>query len=232
MKKRIFWGIFCILATILLIASGLGAFVTLSFWSLLGAVVLAAILIQSALHRVYAGIFIPVAIIYLIFQSPLGWPYIAPWILIIAAVVLSIGFHVMLPLKSKKMEFSHGGVHPESEISDNRDDSHPIMNVKFGNITRYLHTDNFTVGQFTCSFGGIEVYFDEAKLNADGGEAILSCSFGSIKLFVPKDWVVIDHTQNSMGGIEFRGRQVETENPPKLTLTGHSNFGGIEVVYV
>jgi tellurite resistance protein TehA-like permease len=60
MKKRnIFWGIFFVVATVLLIASQLGSFMEIGFWSLLGTILLIAIIIQSCIYRVFFGILMP-----------------------------------------------------------------------------------------------------------------------------------------------------------------------------
>ena len=67
MKNRNwFWGIFFILATIVLIASQFGTFGTVGFWPLLGTILLIALMVSFIMHRGAWGIFIPLALIYMI----------------------------------------------------------------------------------------------------------------------------------------------------------------------
>lgn len=234
MKKRNwFWGIFFILATILLIASQLGSFVAIGFWSLLATIVLVAIIVQSCVYRAWPGIFVPLALLYLIFQTPLGWPYLAPWILIIAAILLSIGFQILFRSRPCNPN-NYTGANIKSDVSDNNDDNHPIINLKFGNVVRYLRSTAFTGGEFSCHFGAIEVYFDHATLSPQGAELFLNCHFGAIKLFVPRNWPVENRTQGSMGALEFKNSGIAQPDHslPKLVLTGSINMAGVEVFYI
>lgn len=247
MKRRNwFWGIFFILATVVLIASQVTPFTTIGFWSLLGAIILIAVIIQSAIYRVWAGIFIPVALLYLIFQAPLGWVYLSPWILIIAAIFLSIAFHLLLRSKPRwekyaqeKWQNAHGEwkghAHEYSDgmgVSENQDDNHPEIKVSFGNVTRYLRSTCLEYGRFSTSFGAIEAYFDQATLSPEGAELFVESSFGAIKLFVPRTWNVVNRVHSGMGGVTFKGVPALDANPPCLTLTGNVSMGGVEVYYV
>jgi len=235
MKRRNwFWGIFFILAAIVLIASQVTSFTNLGFWSLLGAIILVAVVIQSALHRAWAGICLAAALLYLIFQTPLGWPYLSPWILIIAAIFLGIALHMLLRKKPRWESYGNGNwrMKEGGECSENQDDNNPEIYVKFGNVTRYLRSNCLERGKFVTSFGAIEVYFDQATLSPLGAELFLESSFGAIKLFVPRSWNVVNRMQSGMGGVTFKGIPALDVNPPTLILTGNVNMGGVEVHYV
>ena len=96
-----FWGIFFVLAAVFVVVSQVTSFTTIGFWSILAAVVLAAICIQSLVHLNYFGVFLPLALAYIIFQNPLSLYAISPWLLILAAVLLSIGFHTIFRRRPK-----------------------------------------------------------------------------------------------------------------------------------
>lgn len=231
MKKRNwFWGIFFILAAILLIASGLGAFAAVSFWTVLGIVILVAIIIQSAIHRVWGGIFVAVAILYLILQSPLGWPYIAPWILIIAAIILAIGFHMIVKPKGKNGH-CHGKDYSEYARNDGDDSGEsPNINVRFTDATRYLRSDNLKNAYLGCSFGNLEVYFEEVTLDPAGAEVCVECKCGNVRLYMPKEWDINNQLQNSMGDVKFNRPCAPGEGAPRVKLVGGVNMGNIDVV--
>jgi hypothetical protein len=166
--------------------------------------------------------------------------------LILAAVFATIGLFILLPRKHFHADISWGGSHkykhdntrnkghhPNMRIEDGGSDNNPSISVKFGGVSRYLHSDSLETAQLYCSFGALEVYFDQAQLSPNGATASLNCSFGATTLFVPKHWQIIDELNCTLGGIEIDNRfAAPTEDPPKLTLTGSVSLGGIEVRYV
>ncbi len=236
MKNRNwFWGIFFILATVVLIASQFSVFGTVGFWPLLGTILLVAVMISFIMHRGAWGIFVPLALIYLIWQQPLGLYYLSPWILIVAGILLTIGFGLLFHKKPYHHGHwdSHGGCRPESKVSESTEDENdPSIHVRFGTITRYLHASALRRASFSCSFGALEVYFDDVTVHPDGAELCLDCSFGAIELYVPKNWNITDRTSAGMGGLDFKGAPRITEDSPSVTLTGRVSMGGMEVRYI
>lgn len=236
MKNRNwFWGIFFILATVVLIASQFSVFGTVGFWPLLGTILLVAVIISFIMHRGAWGIFVPLALIYLIWQQPLGLYYLAPWILIVAGILLTIGFGLLFHKKPHHHGHweSHGGCRPESKVSEStEDENNPSIHVSFGGITRYLHATALQRANLSCSFGALEVYFGDVTVHPDGAELMLDCSFGSIKLYIPRSWRVVDHTNSSMGALDFKGASNVEQSAPPVTISGKISMGGVEVCYI
>jgi predicted membrane protein len=112
-------------------------------------------------------------------------------------------------------------------------DNNPSIKVNFGAISRSLKSDCLETVQLYCNFGALEVYFDKVMLNPNGAIANLNCSFGAIKLYIPKNWLIIDQLNCSLGGIDIdKNFTPQSENAPKITLTGSVSLGGIEVRYI
>ncbi len=238
MKKRnIFWGIFFILATVILISSQLVSFMQLNFWSVLATILLVAVIIQSCVHRVWIGLFLPLALLYMIYWHPLGLPDIAPWILIVAALLLTIAFHILFKSKPP-VYYIHNrkaGINDsDGNVSENDDENHPVISVSLGAAVRYLRSNCLETADLKVSLGAIEVYFDHTTLSPSGAEVFLNCHLGAIKLFIPRNWPVINNTNGSMGGIEFKNTGLSAPDPslPTLRLSGNVSMGGIEVVYI
>jgi predicted membrane protein len=165
----------------------------------------------------------------------MGWPYLAPWILIISAILLSIGLHLIFRRKPSYSNCDHHNHHrswgQSEQINENDDENHPSIFVKFGNITRYLHSDRFESGRFQCSFGNLEVYFGDATISPDGAEIFVDSSFGSIKLYIPQNCNVENRTSANMGELKFSGMQRVDENAPSVIINGNINMGGVEVIF-
>jgi hypothetical protein len=259
--SKLVWGLLLFLAAAFIVANQLGGFVEIGFWSILvGALALAyslACLIKLKLDSLP----IPLAILYIVIQNPLELPIINPWLLILAAVLASIGLSVMLPkkrrsfvVKNKNTKFGYNGVKIEKDCKeytgdDDKDinieidaddyvrkddyDNNPIIGVSFGGESRYLHSDALETADLSCKFGGLQVYFDQAKLSPKGAKVYCDCKFGGIELFVPKEWRVIDNFSVTLGAAEIdRRRATLADDAPELTIKGSVAFGAIEVKYI
>ncbi len=227
-----FWGIFFVLAAVFVIASQVTSFTHFGFVSILITVALAAMFVQSLVKLNYFGVFLSVALAYWIFQIPLHLYIISPWLLILAAVLLSSGFQMIF---HKNSEYKYAKRHGKEEYRtiEDIDDNNPYAKVSFGSSSKYLHADSLKSGQFYCSFGALELYFDQVVLDPNGTEVYLDCSFGSIELFIPKTWRVVDKLHSSVGSVKDESRRgTPGADAPVLTLIGNISFGSVEIVYV
>ncbi len=248
MKNRNwFWGFFFLLAAVFVIASQTGSFGQIGLLSILATVLLAALGIRSAIDRNFFGLFIPLALLYMIYQQPLHLVQISVWLLLLASVLASIGFSIIFHSHHHchphgDVCFSRGsddwhGAHDGSEhfnqTTESIDDNNPGAKVTFGASSKYLHADCMKSGQFFVSFGALELFFDQAQLSPEGAELFLDCSFGAIKLYIPKHWRVIDYVRTGLGSVENDICLAHPdENAPQLTLTGNVQLGSLEIHYI
>ncbi len=225
------WGIFFVLAAVFLVASQMVSFVKISFWSILGTLLLAVIMIKSIAGRNFFGIFFSLAFLYKIFCQPLGWVDISLWILMAAAALASVGFSWIFDGHPPK-SWNHHKRHSISQTIDNNDDNSPYAKVSFGSSTKYLHSSALTRGQFYTSFGSLEIFMDQAQLSPEGAELYVSCSFGSIEIYVPRHWQVVSKVQATLGSAEVVGHREVQPDSPVLTVKGNVSFGSVEIKYV
>lgn len=227
-----FWGIFFVAAAVLVVLSQVTAVTELGFWPIVAGVVLAAIFIQSLIHFNYFGIFLSLALGYIILQHPLHFYLLSPWLLLLAAVLLSIGFYTMFHHRPRNTSTKHHDGDTYRTIED-VDDNNPSFKVSFGACSKYLHSDNLKSGQFYCNFGSLEVYFDQVRLDPTGADIFLDCSLGAMVLYIPRAWRVIDRLHTSMSAVKDDApRGTPSEDAPVLTLTGNVSMGSVEIHYV
>ena len=232
--SKLIWGTFLLLAAAFIIANQVGGFVDIGFWSILVAALALAYLVQCMFRLYFASLPIPLAILYIAFQTTLSLPYINMWMLILASVLAALGLHTLLPKRKKK--HNSGGVYikqskPRTEVGG--DEKNPHISVQFGSISRYLHSECLETVQLECKFGSLEVFFDQVHLSPEGAEAFCDCKFGNIVLFVPKEWDVTDEADRAFGGVDISNRRVSPEpDAPKLLIRGNVSFSGIEVKYI
>ena len=235
-----FWGIFFLAAAVFVIASQTSSFIHVGFWSIVATVLLVALFISGIMNVNFFGIFMPVALLYLIYQVPLGWPAIAAWIPILAAVLATIGcsmiFHPHYVHNTVcGWDPSNGHIVSDSYHSTEENVEGNNINVKssFGDSCRYLHSNSLRMADLTTAFGKLGIYFDQVQLSPQGAEAHVNVSFGSMALYVPRTWRIVDQVSTSFGPVQNDQRsQAVAPDAPVLTLTGSVSFGNLEIHYV
>ncbi len=232
-----FWGIFFLAAGFFVVASQLGGFIDLGFWSIVATVLLVATLIGSLMGVNFFGIFVSAALLYAIYQSPFDWPFVSVWLLLLAAIFISSGlsiiFHSRFHRRWAKRNYCKGnwGSQGSAEEYINGDDV--MISESFSEVSKYLHAECLRQAHIASSFGSLNVYFDSVTLSPDGAEVDVDVSFGKISLYLPKGWRVTDHVHTSAGSVTNNLRSDGmVANAPTLTLKGRVSFGNLEIRYV
>jgi hypothetical protein len=86
----------------------------------------------------------------------------------------------------------------------------------------------FSGGSMFTWLGGIAVDLREAQL-APEAHLDVGSLFGGIALRVPPDWRVVSNVQSFGGGVAVNAPEPDSGDPPTLTISGFSAFGGIAV---
>jgi len=235
-NKNWFWGIFFILSAVSVIAIQTGSFELIGIQSLLIGAFLVAVIIASLVKLNFFGVFFPMSFLYMIFWQPLGLQYINYWFVVLASVLVSIGFSIIFGSRHhKSWPNCNGKVDYVTQGSESEeiDDDNPNVSVRFGSASKYLHAEHFKTGRFAVSFGELELFFDQVKVDPEGAEIFIDASFGSIILNLPREWKVVDNVHVSLGEVKNKARaSSQGEDAPRVTLTGNVQFGGMEVRYV
>ena len=221
---KLIWGIFLLLTAALLILLSSTGFIEIHFVSIIASVLALSFIVLCILSSYYAPIPIPLAGLYIIYMMPLGLPVIDIWVLLLAAVISTIGLSVLLSGKNKNIQ-NRTEIHTKGNA--------PVISANFGAVNRRLHAEKLETVKLNCNFGSIDVYFDLVKLDPNGGTADINCSFGAVKLHIPKNWRVSEQITCSLGGVDMEKQSDGLEeNAPQLTLTGNVSFGGVEVKFI
>lgn len=228
-----FWGTFFVLSAVFIIASQVTDFVQIGIWSILGAILLTAIVVHSVAHRNFFGIFVPLAFMYEIFWQPFKLAEISLWVLLASAILASIGFSCIFRKRPPKYQYKWENSNRFQPTSESIDDNNPYTKVSFAASTKYLHSTALKTGQFYCSFGSLEVYLDQAQLSPEGAEIYVDCNFGSIEFYVPRHWQIKNNVHASLGSADI-GERCSNAGPdsPLLTVTGNVSFGSVEMKYI
>ena len=232
--KNWFWGTFFLAAAIFVIACQVGAFVQIGFWSIAATVLLAAAFVGSLVGLNFFGAFISLALLYQIYQQPLHLIEISFWLLLLAAVLASMGFSMIF-----HSHRHYCGINNWHHRWDNRDN--PEENIdgndifvksSFSESCKYLHADSLKKARLSSSFGKLSAYFDQVQLSPEGAEANVDVNFGEMSLFLSKNWRVIDKVHTGLGAVNNDIRNMPPTDAPTLTLTGSVSFGSLEIHYI
>ena len=231
-RERVFLGLILILGSISLIIKKLGYLGHINIFSIVLTVFLIGIMIKSLFKRNFAGILFPIAFICIIFDDKLGITAITPWTVLIAAALGSLGLSMIFHNKPNKyFNNHHDWVSKKSSITYEEDENSIKLNTSFGSSTKNINSLNFERVDINCSFGHMEVYFDNTILKDGSGTIMLDTSFSSVEIYIPKSWIVESKANASFGGLNEKNRNVGTSENI-LTIIGNINFAVVDIIYI
>ena len=224
-SSNVAWGVSLLLVAAFILVNQFSDFTDIGLGSIIAIILALAFIAQCLVRLHFAPLPIPLAVLYLVLQTPLDLPAIRTWPMIAVAALAYIGLDMLLPKRRRYLRLKRSKVHVETD-----DENNPSVSVTFGEVSRHLQAAALETARLDCSFGSMEIFLDRAELGPNGAEITVNCSFGAIELFVPGRWQVIDQVSCFAGGVDVgRGFAAPTDDAPRLTISGRISFGGIEV---
>lgn len=113
-----------------------------------------------------------------------------------------------------------------------RDENSLKSEVMFGGIKEVVTSKNFTGGDISAIFGGIEVNLAQADTQAEIISINMNAIFGGCELIVPSHWEVKNDMFVALGSVDDkRVLRMQDPNTKKVTLLlkGVCAFGGVEI---
>lgn len=215
------WGIvfilaaLCIILDIVFTAAGKPIFENIPVFRMVLSILLLFFAITSLIKGEIAGIFFPLAFIFMLLESwvaelaGLADANIANnWIVLLGAFLLTIGT-VLLTSKSSK---------------ETRAD------CEFGSTTKYVDAATFTEYKLSCRFGDYYLCFENADEYKGGGVLNVDNSFGQILIDVPEGWNIDLDIDSSFGDVEHPGKIAS--DGPTIIIKGKNSFGDITIRYI
>ncbi len=233
---KIFWGLGFVLAAAFLIIDALGFIAPLesfmgevSIWAILLGLLMVAFIISDLIKRKFAWIFIPLSIIFMLFEKNIAivanledTNIINNWIVLASAILLTIGVAILLPSRKKKkikakkqakLEFSANG----AENS-------------FGSSSIYVDCTDFTPSHIENNLGACTVQFQNVENYAGGKTLYIENNLGAIDIRVPSAWIVRSLIDSSLGGVDLPNE--DDKVGPIVYIKGENNLGSVSVTYI
>lgn len=230
-KENIFWGILLLLIAAFILASGLGYFKETSAIKIVFAGISVGLSIKGILNINFYLIFFPLALIGIIFNNELNIDSLSPSILLLIALLFSIGLSLIFKKPNKYFHHINTKERIKDKIFIENDDSSINCSVTFGSTVKYVNTNDFKNMKIDCSFGSVKVFFDNATITSDSAVINLDIAFGGAELYIPKNWKIIQQCDSTFGGVTEKNTKC-LESGPTVFLKGDVTFSGLTIIYV
>lgn len=232
---NVFWGLLLVLVAVFLIVNQLGFLEDINIFTILFAIFWVSVLIEGLTKRSFGKILFSLAFLFIIFDEQLGIKGVSNWSVLAAALLGTIGLNMIFRRK-KHCHFGKINMHSENHDTQNREPNSLEGNQIFfrtvmGSAVKYVNSDNFESAFLECSFGGMQVYFDQAIIQNGTANIEVDIAFSGVELYFPKSWEVVNQTNTSFSGLEERNSNDST-GAPLVTLTGNIKFSGVTIIYV
>ncbi len=232
--NKIFWGIGFILLAVALLLNALGiiapftsAIGEVSFIAILGGLLLLSYVIERLIKGKFGEIFLPLALIFMIFEKNIAIlcgrddsNIINNWLLLGCACLLQTGFVILFPPKRREHK-SHKKVSGK----------HHWRSSSLSSNVKYIDAEFFSEEYIENSLGSCVIKFENADKYTGGGVLTVENSLGSMVIEMPSSWRFIYDIDNSLGSVEA---DVDGGNPdgPIIKIEGENSLGALSIEYV
>ena len=230
---KIFWGAGFILAAAVLLLDAFGIITPfldvvggISAIQIVGALLLLSFIISRIIKLKFAEIFVPLALIFMIFEKNIAFylglesdNIINNWLLIGCAILLAIGVGILTPKRKREKIFSFksssGSKHYEREG---------------GSATTYFDCKDFVQENICNRLGETVVHFENEDEYTGGGVLNVDNKLGETVIYVSSRWNVKINVVSRLGATEQVGHG--DKDGPTLTINGNNALGEVLIKFV
>lgn len=240
-RSNVFWGVALILSALLIILDAVGqnlGFIELPVFKIIICILIAAWGVSELVKGRFSHIFLPLGFIFAILQTNIyqwvhaGDPglealveagkayFVRTWIVILAALLLQIGFSVLLP---KKKEYVPG--RPGQASYTDRDDGY--FENDLGSSACYVDAARLGYYRAKNDLGKLDVYIENADAYRGGGTIEITNDLGQTVIHIPTGWAVDNQIVASLGTVSC---SVPTSGSPSIKLVGTCDLGSVSII--
>ena len=217
-KNSIFWGIVLIGAAVMLILQGVGVKLGygISAWRIILGALCLAWLIDRIIEKHFTEVIFPLAFIFMIFESPIAYALgrsegdldlINNWIVLLAALLLTIGLKAIVPEKEGRRSFD-----------------------RLSSSSIYLDGADLSSVSIHDHMGSVQAFITNRQMYQGGGIINIHDNMGTVKLHIPREWNVTVNTYDNMGRV-YVPDQPDRIYDRTIALEIHDNMGTVEVIF-
>ena len=136
--KKILFGVYFILASMLVLLNGFGVLGDLNSLKIIALIFIIPVFISVIMNIGFSRITFSLALIVILFKTELGMGDISGWSFLAAAILLSIGLHILFPKRKREII--------KKSLKREPDADNILITSKFNGVIKYIDSDNFTSG--------------------------------------------------------------------------------------
>ena len=164
------------------------------------------------------------------YDEYIGIEELTPWPVLLAAVLLSIGFSMIFKKRRRVIHDGSSVVFDSVDIDEEDGNTICVKNT-FSETSKYVNSNDFTSGDIKNTFGETRVYFNNAVLANGRATLYVDNTFGETCIYIPRTWRLDLKKNNSFGDIAVRGNGNNDMDAPLITIDAKNSFGEICIVF-
>lgn len=222
-------GVLLIVGTLIMIANEFfgSPIEGLQSWRIMVGVVLLCVVVKLFMCLKITWIYFPLMFIYLVFEKAIsfkvgreGENLINHWILLLAALMLTLGTGLLFSLRQKN-GFAQLVYRKKKKKKKEKESA-----LEFSSTSMFIDATEFKREKVENASGTVSVFFTKPDEYRGGGELEIDSGFGTVSIHVPFDWKVINNCEGDVDGLdELVG------NPEKaITICGSCALGTVEII--
>lgn len=225
MKRKYLWPITLVACGVLMLISAIISSAGLVDFPLYKAVIaipfIAHIVVKGIIGKRFYTIPIPLTVLFLLFEKEIadlagvdGGNLISNWIVILAAILIFIGFAFITFFVDHDKDDGKG-----AKVTKNYKSA----------TTKYIDCHDFSEETVECNMGSCKVFFANTSEYKGGGTLRLRVNTGSVVVCIPSDWYLEEtNIDNHMGSVkvDVNGHDGDAK---KLRIVGENNMGAIHI---
>ena len=238
-KNNITTGLILILLAAIMMGSAMGLLPDIPWFKLLGGVLFVVLAVRGLFKLDFLKCFMSASIVAWIFEEELMIEHLAPFPLVVAAILLGVGLNMIIGKKQRFITFSRedkDGTYVEGSIDDVRkeewqDGRTVVLENLFNSTSKYVNSAAFSSAKLENTFGSANVYFDNATVYNGEATIDLENNFGRMNIYLPGTWRASIHQDSAFGHVSIHGEPNRDMDAPHVIIKAESNFGELNIFF-
>ena len=232
--KAIARGLAIIAFAVCLLLSKTGAFTAFPMVKIGMSIILILVVIEALVEKSFLGVFFSLGLMACLFQKEIGLESVSYAIIILAFVLIGVGFTLIFGKKPKITVINNGHKASLEGVGNAEyweEDGNFSVDNNLGQRTQYVKIQNMKKGDIDNALGSLTVYLSGSTVDASGAQLDIDNGMGSLSVYFPKEFRVRFNCDNGMGKINMHGECNQDESQPLVIANVDNGMGQIDFYF-